>query len=1791
MRRVIQALEQRAVKVAKTELDSLIASASKSIQIFVEDTTEIGEINKALRLFQDITGILRVMQVHGGVLLAKETTDVVRGLVDGNIQRHEEAQDVISRAVMHLQDYLEHVEAGNKDIPLALMPVLNDLRASRDAALLSENVLFFPDLDGIEIPDNNSGATESDTAWLNVLRAKYQKALLACINGKDVETAAAQMCKLCIRLQRNSVEVNAVRLWWVASAFAQSVAITGIPFGASIISIFSSIDRKIKSFIDLGESEFSKDSHYSLVKNILYYIAIAEDRGRIVNKVKQAYLLNGQIPEIKELEKLREEIGGPSSNVLVAVSKAMLEDVAKAKDCIELYIHSEFTDHDYIERLYSGLLKISDTLSMIGIDEYRDKIEVQIAEIELIKSGQEKDIDLSLLSVSEVILEIETCINNFIEYRVNFRSNGNEIEDEFINQKNHSNEHIEALSVALSEALLRLEQTKELLADVVHVAYDKEKCTYAVKNLETISGVVKIVNVHDAIPLIDGISDYISSPKFATDIGSDAPVLHDLADCLVSLQCYFEQIELNVPNSRQILEYSEVALSKLLHDEQDIIEEFGGEEIEQDSYQAVEPQNLGNTDSVDFENELEVLPDLNELMDFDSTDQIENSNYADQALSEYDAIPETNHKLSAAEELELPSINEIDEQESKHFVVLKEDADMEILAVFIEEANQVIEDIHTNWGAWKEDQHQWDSFVEIRRGFHTLKGSGRFSGAELLGEFAWALENLCNKLINKKSTISKDIRELLQLAIDSTPKLINQLNEPETVVDVDVYELIDTASRLSELSNKSEKIEQTNLDDYVVNNESEDKILERELTGIFSAEAVKYLTVLKDALDVQAENQHEVFLNNEVTQAMHNLLGSSRTAGASAVYKLCSPLENIILYLMSQDVNINTQQSSMLRKGMEALVFNLEQFIIHDGEESVDEKLIENINELHLALVNKKDTIEIDEISSDDDHDQLDSAKVESIPEQVDFYRDVDEELCEIFAEEAEDSLSALQSSLQMIEADKLSDDGLSNMSRQLHTLKGSSRMAGFNTIGELSHVTETLVVSLADKRIEFSTEIMALLQKVVDSIHASIEAVQAKKDLHLDGVLINQVMTACGLEALHYESTDPVEESPKPDDVEGLIKEENIPPFVLIENSSDESQEKAIDLEVPKNSSIHNTVVEVMAVEPAEKEKSEVIRVKADTLDELVNEAGEVSILNSQLQQILQTYSFSINEYEQTVSRLNEQLRKLEIETEAQILFKHADDQEKNINLDPLELDRYSDIQQLSRALSESAEDLLNIKEMFQGHGQKWEDILNQQRLVSKHLQDSLLNTRMVKFLSVEPRLQRTVRQTSSELNKDIDLVITGADSDIDRSVLNHIVAPLEHLLRNSIFHGVESAEVREQAGKTKVGNIFIDVKRENAEIIISVSDDGAGIDTGRVKARAFENGLIDENENLNDDEILSLLFKPGFSTAQEVTQVAGRGVGMDVVDREIRNLGGNVSIESNLGEGAKFILRLPFTLAVSQALMVRAGKEIYALSLSGIEGIITLTVSELTNMASLENPSYSYAGQEYSFYHLGSLLDSGGQEFDDESATFPVLLVRVGGLRLALQLEESIGNREIVIKPIASKVMQLQGISGATILADGRVALIIDTPWIAELVKSDPDNVRSINQSMQESVNKETTVMVVDDSITIRKVTTRFLERNNYKAVTAKDGVDALQKLQKMIPDLILLDIEMPRMDGYEMASQVRKDERLKDVPIIMITSRTGDKHRNLALDVGVKHYLGKPYNEAELLKYIEDLQIRPE
>ena len=1799
MRRVLQALEQRAITATKVEVDSLIAEASQSIEMYIEDNANLTELKRSIKHLSMASNTMQIMQIHGGVLLAEEAIKVMQMLIDGTAARIEEAQDVVSRSIMQLGEYLGHVEAGNKDVPLVLMPLLNDLRASRDKALLSENVLFFPNIDGVEVPQGILQSSEAaDGNWLRVVRANFQKTLLACMNGKDVPTAAAQLCKLSIRLQRTSKSESAQKLWWLASALSQAVAINALTFNASIASLFNKLDKQIKLLIEMGESEFSRNFDESIVKNILYYIAISEDRGRIVNQVKESYQLNEQVPQQQDIAEIREQLNAPSSEVLITVSKALLEDVASVKDCIELFIHSDFSEHKHIERLHAGLQKISDTLSMIGIEEYRSKAEHQLHEVELLKSGEQSDVELVLLGVSEVVLEVETCIHNFIEYRINFQQpvGGQKDNNALFDINPNGDEHKAAFSVTVSEVLLRIEQTKEMLTDVIHIAYDKDKAKHCVQNLKEIKGVIGVIDLTSPLILINGVARYLESDRFENDVSEQNSALKDLADCVVGLQCYFEQLESRVPYAEQILEHCELALerisqSKSAKDMKVFADNEMGVDLDFDDTMVARNDGL-NQDNFDE------LPDMSEFtsesLEFD--EELDGLILVDNAIDKSVSVESDNDSNPVENEAKQVSPKAEDVQQP--LSVLTGEADPVLVEVFIEEAEQVVIDIKNHWNTWKADQKDWDNFASMRRGYHTLKGSGRFVGAEILSELAWEYENLCNKCLGKKEQISDDKQALLQQGVDSIPMLVQQLKTPSQASGVDVVTLIeqikhvalDSASAEKPVENSIPTSQAVPAKEHITPKPNEGL---DELTGIFTTEASQHIKVMRDAVGEDDQSSNDIRIDEELLRTVHTMRGSASTVGAQHISDLCHPLEEIITIAIKEKVEFTDEQTHLVQSCVKQIESDLAKIERSEQIVDLDPTLLSRLqafNEELLSKYSKQESVE---------QKVVESAQPQTAS-MVDRSDGRDEELCEIFFEEAEDVLSECQGSLQKLKTKYNDIDAISELQRKFHTLKGSSRMAGFSTIGELSHVTESLLVALSTESAEGESSVR-LLQRVLDNLHANVETAQRAQDIYLDDSLISQLQIASGIKVESKElpveaalvdvidadvaiTTEKLDE--KPEELVAGLDINNVEDDVVVEietplQGSDDDEQSKQEPVLKKFVNVEDSVEN----DSKAQEKNEIVRVPADVLDVLVNDAGEVSIQRSRLEQVFNSFAASSAEFEQTIGRLREQLRKLEMETEAQILFKHADDQESLPDFDPLELDRYSDIQQLSRSLAESVDDLSNIKEMFVNHMQDGEDVIINQKVVTTNIQDKLLNTRMIAFDTVEQRLQRIVRQTSNELNKQVDLLIHGGEIEVDRRVLNGVITSIEHILRNSVGHGIEAPDVRSNSRKPARGQIKIDIAREGSEISITIKDDGAGIDQGKVRAKAIESGLISSASRLTKDQALQLIFKPGLSTASSVSKIAGRGVGMDIVDKDVRRLGGRIEIRSELGKGAKFILRLPFTLAISHALLIQVGKEVYALTLSGLEGVIQLPASQLKQIFNGSNPKYTYAGHEYSFHHLASLLQSGSLYFEDENASCPVILVRMGEQRLALLVESTFGNKEVVVKPLASHFSQSQGISGATILGDGSVALILDIPWIARLIQTRASADAVVVSEVPESdSDEEATVMVVDDSITIRKVTTRFLERNNFKVVTAKDGVDALQKLQKIVPDILLLDIEMPRMDGYELAAHVRKDENLADIPIIMITSRTGDKHRNRAMELGVNCYLGKPYNEAQLLERIE-------
>ncbi|RKG34520.1 Hpt domain-containing protein [Acinetobacter tianfuensis] len=601
----------------------------------------------------------------------------------------------------------------------------------------------------------------------------------------------------------------------------------------------------------------------------------------------------------------------------------------------------------------------------------------------------------------------------------------------------------------------------------------------------------------------------------------------------------------------------------------------------------------------------------------------------------------------------------------------------------------------------------------------------------------------------------------------------------------------------------------------------------------------------------------------------------------------------------------------------------------------------------------------------------------------------------------------------------------------------------------------------------------------------------------------------------------------------------------------------------------------------------NEMIRISADLVEKMIDLSGENSINRSRIEMDLGQLGNTLNEMELAIKRLADQLRRMEGELESQIIAKHGSENSRYADFDPLEMDQYSSLNQLSKSLAESASDLVDFKSTLAEKIRDAEGLLLQQSRIQAEIQESLMRTRLVPFSRMLPRLQRIVRQTSTALNRPAELIVQNTEGELDRTILERLVTPFEHMLRNAIDHGLEETADRIALNKPEAGSIVLNISRQGTDVLVSFSDDGKGIDEAKIKEKALSLGLIKADQMLDKQEALQLIFHPGFSTAKEVTQISGRGVGLDVVQSEIKALGGHVTVESVLGKGTTFTIRVPTTVAVSDALMVKAGDQQFAISLAQIERIVRIAPTALEDFFASKLDTFKIDNEYYKLRYLSEFVSNQPMpRLSHASHSLPVLLIKGNsGQTIALLVDQLIGSRaQIVVKPIGQQFSNIGVIAGATILGDGQVCLILDGQNIARQIQT-TQRLKNVTDQRDGSRygDARRLVMIVDDSVTVRKVTTRLLERQGYDVVTAKDGVDAIEQLENIRPDLMLLDIEMPRMDGFEVTNLVRHHDIHKDLPIIMITSRTGEKHRERAFSLGVSNYMGKPFQEAELLENI--------
>jgi chemosensory pili system protein ChpA (sensor histidine kinase/response regulator) len=604
-------------------------------------------------------------------------------------------------------------------------------------------------------------------------------------------------------------------------------------------------------------------------------------------------------------------------------------------------------------------------------------------------------------------------------------------------------------------------------------------------------------------------------------------------------------------------------------------------------------------------------------------------------------------------------------------------------------------------------------------------------------------------------------------------------------------------------------------------------------------------------------------------------------------------------------------------------------------------------------------------------------------------------------------------------------------------------------------------------------------------------------------------------------------------------------------------------------------------------------VRVRSPLLDRMVNQAGEVSITRSRIESEVTQIRSAMGELSDNLERLRMQLRDIDLQAETQMSSRLEAAKAADQAFDPLEFDRFTRFQELTRMMAESVNDVGTLQRALNRTLENAEDALVAQARLTRDLQQDLLRTRMVEFEGLSDRLYRVVRQAAKETGKQVRLDIIGGSIEVDRGVLDRMTPAFEHLLRNCITHGIEPAGVRAAAGKDPVGTITVALSHEGNEVGIAFGDDGAGLNLPRIREKAQALGLLGPDAQPTDAELADFIFSSGFSTADKVTELAGRGVGMDVVRSEVTAIGGRIETATSPGRGTRFTMQLPLTTAVTQVVMLRMDQKLVAVPSNLIEIVRRAKPQEVE--ACYASGSYAFGEAVLPFYWMGALLQWSPRSVETSHRTRHVVVIRSANQRVVVHVDEVLGNQEVVVKSLGPQLARLPGLTGMTLLASGGVALIYNPVALAAvygesarsytLASLQAPEIQETPKLVEEAkaVSAAPLVLVVDDSLTVRRVTQRLLAREGYRVVLAKDGLEALEKLAQERPKVVLSDIEMPRMDGFDLVRNIRGDARLADLPVIMITSRIAEKHREHAAELGVNHYLGKPYSEDDLLALV--------
>ena len=1047
--------------------------------------------------------------------------------------------------------------------------------------------------------------------------------------------------------------------------------------------------------------------------------------------------------------------------------------------------------------------------------------------------------------------------------------------------------------------------------------------------------------------------------------------------------------------------------------------------------------------------------------------------------------------------------------------------------VFVAEAQALQQQITQSLAALRLQPGSAPDLLAVRRAFHTLKGSARMVGLTQVGQLAWGMEQVLNTWLADRLPATPDLLQQCAAALERIAEALG-LGSPQAPPDPERVPVLRDALQLPPVLDQPVK-------------EVGPLRIELDLFNVFLAEADDWSRRLLQGLE-----EPKPAADPPLFEWAHALAGGAATVGHVGLAQLARALEQALerLHQAGQAIGAQPPLQAVLIEAARQVQGILHQFAAGVLRNPLPETLAALAGLAPLGAA-RSVALPLDAAAPVAEPSALapplqPRALTEPEPEPAPLPPSdlvLDPEIFAVFDDEAQQLLPQLGAALRQWQARPQHGAARSELLRHLHTFKGSARLGGAMQLGERLHRFESQVLALPEVP---EPAALHALQPELEQVEAALTQLRRRS-----AQASAQASAQTGAPLAHRPSHA------------GL----------------------RVPTEMPQPSPAVGT-----------------LRVRADWLDRLVLHAADLSLSRTRIESDLLGVRRSLQDMATNVARLRSQLRELELQTESQRSPTEAPAASPDPRFDPLELDRYTRSQELTRLMAEAVNDVAAVQHQLQRAMQAAEGNLAAQTRQTRDLQRDLLRSRLVAFDSLTERLQRSVRLAAEDCGKTAELQLEHGELELERNVLERLVPVLEHLLRNAVAHGLESDLQRQQLGKPLPGRVAIALQAHDKDLSITVSDDGALAYALAVEPGAVALGLQPQAGQWSLEQAQRLVFAVGLTTAAEVTEVAGRGIGLDAVRSEVRALGGRVDCLAPPAGGCAFRLWLPRSSSFSQVQMLRVGDFVF-----GVPTDLVLQVHQ----AQAPALTAAYAGARWPseaagpipFHWAGALLALSAESTDEPSQQvrqWQVVEFYSAGQRVAWHVDEVLEVQEVVLKPLGPPLVGLPGLAGATALASGAVCLIYNPVALTALcadaarqwVRQQRAGATGVAtaQTAPAGAAAAPLVLVVDDSITVRRVTQRLLQREGYRVALASDGVQALERLAAEQPAVMLCDIEMPRMDGFELLHQMRLDPRWADLPTIMITSRSADKHRQHARSLGVEHYLGKPYAEPELLALVQ-------